>query len=394
MLLSLNKPAEASSGGVNASAATDEDIRSWWAAESAAAGEWYAVELGGAYTVHAVQINFADEGCSILGGRPKASDAYRYFLEWRQATGSSSGGGGSGGGDGGGGGREETAGVARAMENASQAAGTWGSGSVQGTTVSHADLAQLRELLLLPPPALSTVAGSSGAGPSGAAGRSDSLGADGSSARDVLVEIYSSRCLHCAPLGAAVSAAARIFRGEPRLLLRRVDAGAENITSLLRVGLHLVPPSLLLLRAGGAVQAAAAATAIADGSSGGRGGAAIVWPAGQVRSYHGSASDSSARSVVAFVLLHSSFGDLLADAGPLLQWGGSALPAGSQLWFLRKYVLARSVAAEALRSLLAWLAPLVSAEPGEELDHVTLRKGLAFVTYCVFTLLVLKWTWS
>ena len=97
MLLSLNKPAEASSGGVNASAATDEDIRSWWAAESAAAGEWYAVELGGAYTVHAVQINFADEGCSILGGRPKASDAYRYFLEWRQATGSSSGGGGQGG---------------------------------------------------------------------------------------------------------------------------------------------------------------------------------------------------------------------------------------------------------------------------------------------------------
>ena len=83
MLLSLNKPATASSGGANASAATDEDIRTWWAAESAAAGEWYAVELGGPYTVHAVQINFADEGCGILGGRPKASDAYRYFLEWR-----------------------------------------------------------------------------------------------------------------------------------------------------------------------------------------------------------------------------------------------------------------------------------------------------------------------
>ena len=103
MLLSLNKPATASSGGANASAATDEDIRTWWAAESAAAGEWYALELGGPYTVHAVQINFADEGCSILGGRPKASDAYRYFLEWRPAA-SSSGGGGSGGGSGGGGG--------------------------------------------------------------------------------------------------------------------------------------------------------------------------------------------------------------------------------------------------------------------------------------------------
>ena len=90
--------------GANASAATNEDIRTWWAAESAAAGEWYALELGGPYTVHAVQINFADEGCSILGGRPKASDAYRYFLEWRPAAASSSGGGGSGGGSGGGGG--------------------------------------------------------------------------------------------------------------------------------------------------------------------------------------------------------------------------------------------------------------------------------------------------
>ena len=104
MLLSLHKPATASSGGANASAATDEDIRTWWAAESAAPGEWYSVELGGPHTVHAVQINFADEGCSILGGRPKASDAYRYFLEWRPAAGSSSGGGGSAGGGSGGGG--------------------------------------------------------------------------------------------------------------------------------------------------------------------------------------------------------------------------------------------------------------------------------------------------
>ena len=104
MLLSLHKPATASSGGANASAATDEDIRTWWAAESAAPGEWYSVELRGPHTVHAMQINFADEGCSILGGRPKASDAYRYFLEWWPAADSSSGGGGGDDGGGGGGG--------------------------------------------------------------------------------------------------------------------------------------------------------------------------------------------------------------------------------------------------------------------------------------------------
>ena len=86
MLLSLHKPATSSSNGATASAAFDEDIRTWWAATTAAAGEWLAVDLRGSHTVHAIQINFADVGCSIIGGRPNATDAYRYLVEWRAPT--------------------------------------------------------------------------------------------------------------------------------------------------------------------------------------------------------------------------------------------------------------------------------------------------------------------
>ena len=81
MLLSLNKRATASSG-TNASLAFNEDIRTWWSADTGDAGEWLEVDLGGEYTVNAVQINFADQDCSIVGERPAATDAYRYYAEY------------------------------------------------------------------------------------------------------------------------------------------------------------------------------------------------------------------------------------------------------------------------------------------------------------------------
>lgn len=87
MLLSLNKRATASSGGGTAHNAFDEDLRTWWAAEGAAAGEWIQVDLGGEYDLRAVQVNLADANCSIVGGRPDPSDAYRYFVETRDAAG-------------------------------------------------------------------------------------------------------------------------------------------------------------------------------------------------------------------------------------------------------------------------------------------------------------------
>lgn len=62
LLLSYGKPATASSSrpehgpqlGVN------EDVRSWWAAQTPGADEWFQVDLGEGCRVHAVQLNFAD----------------------------------------------------------------------------------------------------------------------------------------------------------------------------------------------------------------------------------------------------------------------------------------------------------------------------------------------
>ena len=56
------KPATASStSGANApSRAFDEDIRTCWSAETGAAGEWLAVDLGANATAYAVQLNFAE----------------------------------------------------------------------------------------------------------------------------------------------------------------------------------------------------------------------------------------------------------------------------------------------------------------------------------------------
>ena len=90
MLLSLNKSAAASSGA-NPALAFNEDIRTWWSADTGEEGEWLAVDLGGRYTVNAVQVNFADEGCSLVGTRPDAADAYKYYVEYCTDTGGAAG---------------------------------------------------------------------------------------------------------------------------------------------------------------------------------------------------------------------------------------------------------------------------------------------------------------
>jgi hypothetical protein len=67
MLLSYDKTAKASSyvEGKTPDKAFDENVQTWWRAASNRSGEWLEVDLGEAYDVRAVQINFADDGLSL-----------------------------------------------------------------------------------------------------------------------------------------------------------------------------------------------------------------------------------------------------------------------------------------------------------------------------------------
>jgi hypothetical protein len=67
MLLSYKKTASASSwqNGFEPEKGTDENIRTWWAAENAADDEWFMLDLGSPYTVRAVQLNFSDHKLTV-----------------------------------------------------------------------------------------------------------------------------------------------------------------------------------------------------------------------------------------------------------------------------------------------------------------------------------------
>jgi hypothetical protein len=83
MLLSYRKPATASSvlaapekQDFSASQTTDEDPRTFWVADSTESGQTLTVDLGGARTLRAVQINFADYLSGRFGDAP---DVYTEF---------------------------------------------------------------------------------------------------------------------------------------------------------------------------------------------------------------------------------------------------------------------------------------------------------------------------
>lgn len=81
MLLSYAKKAGASSTRTNFSVAKafDENIQTWWCADSGNAGEWLKVDLGKVSRIEAMQINFADEGAQVRG--KLRGDAYQYYVE-------------------------------------------------------------------------------------------------------------------------------------------------------------------------------------------------------------------------------------------------------------------------------------------------------------------------
>ncbi|WP_046245288.1 family 43 glycosylhydrolase [Hymenobacter terrenus] len=72
MLLNYNKPVQASStlGSYTPNNVVDENIKTYWSAASGRPGEWLQTDLGRLSTVHAVQINYADQD-AILMGKPK-----------------------------------------------------------------------------------------------------------------------------------------------------------------------------------------------------------------------------------------------------------------------------------------------------------------------------------
>jgi xylan 1,4-beta-xylosidase len=86
MLLSYAKRVEVSSSidtlpSVNI---TDENIRTYWAAESGKAGEFVMLDLGKPCDVYAVQINFAEHNTDIFGR--KAGVSHKYTVECSNDT--------------------------------------------------------------------------------------------------------------------------------------------------------------------------------------------------------------------------------------------------------------------------------------------------------------------
>jgi hypothetical protein len=82
MLLSYNKPAEVSSELPNhpKNYATDEEIRTFWSAQTGNKGEWIILDLQNNCTVNAIQINYAENDTKLFGRNPDIY--YQYLLEY------------------------------------------------------------------------------------------------------------------------------------------------------------------------------------------------------------------------------------------------------------------------------------------------------------------------
>ncbi len=78
MLLSLGKPVTVSStdSTLQASAITDESMRTFWAAATGNPGEWAAVDLGAEKTVRAIQVNYYDHNSNQTN---RANDIYYQY---------------------------------------------------------------------------------------------------------------------------------------------------------------------------------------------------------------------------------------------------------------------------------------------------------------------------
>lgn len=82
-LLSVNKPATASSNAREADRAFDENVQTCWIPKTDNPGEWLAVDLGTVCEIRSLQMNFANKWQKLAGGRD-VTWAWRYVLEFSE----------------------------------------------------------------------------------------------------------------------------------------------------------------------------------------------------------------------------------------------------------------------------------------------------------------------
>lgn len=86
-LLSYGKEVTTSSDlnrGKSGKKAVDENMRTWWSAETGDVGEWLQLDLGDLYAVWSVQVNFADQDTEDNFNRRDGDFSYKYLLEFSQ----------------------------------------------------------------------------------------------------------------------------------------------------------------------------------------------------------------------------------------------------------------------------------------------------------------------
>ncbi len=81
MLLSFGKPVKVSScdSTLVASSLSDEDIRTYWSAETGNSGEWMSMDLGDVKEINALQVNFYDHHTRQSN---RANDTYYQYRVW------------------------------------------------------------------------------------------------------------------------------------------------------------------------------------------------------------------------------------------------------------------------------------------------------------------------
>ncbi|SMC79302.1 F5/8 type C domain-containing protein [Moheibacter sediminis] len=81
MLLNYNKPVQVSStlGGYQPNFAVDEDIKTYWSANTGDKGEWFQTDLGEISTINAIQINYADQDVEFMGKTLEKFHQYKIY---------------------------------------------------------------------------------------------------------------------------------------------------------------------------------------------------------------------------------------------------------------------------------------------------------------------------